>query len=175
MKRKLILTLVVSLAAIQIMAQDKQEDKTKRPSPLVTVSQKVAGGATVTIEYGSPALKGRTIGKDVEPMDGKVWRTGANEATVFQVDKAVTIDGAPLPAGKYSLFTLYNGTEVSFIFNKTWNQWGAFGYKEADDQLRVKTSWKKSGVSSERLTFNISKDGVVKLLWGDREASFKVK
>ena len=70
-------------------------------------------------------------------MDGKVWRTGANEATVFETDKDVTIDGKKLPAGKYGLFTLFNGNDATIIFNKTWKQWGAFDYNEADDALRV--------------------------------------
>lgn len=175
MKRYVSAVLLISFAFASQRTNAQNEDKSKRPSPLVTVSQKLSDGVTVSIHYGQPSLKGRTIGKSVEPMDGNVWRTGANEATVFEVDKAVTIDGAKLPAGKYGLFTLFQGSDVTFIFNKTWNQWGAFDYKEADDQLRVKTKFTAGNASADKMTFKIDKQGAVTLLWGDRKASFKVK
>lgn len=174
MKKYVFVATVLSMLAISTNAQKKPEDKSKRPSPPATVTQKIAGGATVSIDYSQPSVKGRTIGKDVEPMDGKVWRTGANEATVFQSDKDVKIDGASLPAGKYGLFTIFQGEDVTFIFNKTWNQWGAFGYKEADDQLRIKTKWEANDPATEKMTFSIAADGNVTLLWGNRKATFKV-
>jgi hypothetical protein len=104
-----------------------------------------------------------------------VWRTGANEATVFETDKDVTIDGAKLPAGKYGLFTLFNGKDVTIIFNKTWDQWGAFTYKESDDQLRIKTTYKEINTPFEKMTFTISPEGEVNLFWGNRDVSFQVK
>src|SRR5690242_94848 len=81
-----------------------QQDKSKRPSPPATATATTDNGVTITIDYSQPSLKGRTIGKDVEPMKGKVWRAGANEATTFEVNKDVTINGQKLPAGKYALF-----------------------------------------------------------------------
>lgn len=175
MKKILSLAILAGLLTTQVSAQKKPEDKSKRPSPPEKVTQKISSGATITIEYSQPSVKGRTIGKDVEPMDGKVWRSGANEATVFETDKDVTIDGATLPAGKYGFFTLFNGKDVTVIFNKTWNQWGAFSYKEGDDQLRVKTTYTDLNPPSEKLTFTISPEGEVNLLWGDRDVKFEVK
>lgn len=174
MKNYFLCAAMLTFITLSLQAQKKPEDKSKRPSPPARVSQKLSGGATVSIDYSQPSLKGRTIGKDVEPMEGKIWRTGANEATVFQTDKDVKIDGVPLPAGKYSLFTIFQGDDVTFIFNKTWDQWGAFSYKEADDQLRVKTKWQKSDSPAEKMTFAISPEGKVTLLWGDRSASFQI-
>src|SRR5215211_6965677 len=118
-------------------AAQENADKSKRPSPPATASQKISSGAVITIDYSQPSIKGRTIGKDLEPMPGKVWRTGANEATTFEVSQAVQVEGKPLPAGKYALFTIANEGEWTVIFNKTANQWGAFKYKDADDALRV--------------------------------------
>ena len=154
-----------------------QDDKSKRPSPPATATQTIASGATIKIDYSQPALKGRTIGKDVEPMDGKVWRAGANEATVFEVSKAVTIEGQPLPAGKYAFFTIANGNEWTLIFNKTWKTWGAFDYEKnkGDDALKVKVTAGKSAKPMERLTYMISKDGKVSLVWGDLDVDFNVK
>lgn len=146
----------------------------QKPSPPATVTQKV-DGVTITINYSQPSVKGRTIGVDLEPMDGKVWRTGANEATTFEVDKDVKVEGKELPAGKYSFFTLVNGKEWTLIFNKTWKQWGAFSYKEADDALRVNVKAEKAEPFAEKMTFTVSDKGKIALSWGDKLVEFKVK
>lgn len=175
MKKLLSLLVIAGLFVTQVKAQEPGEDKSKRVSLPATVTQKIENGATITIDYSQPSVKGRTIGKDLEPMEGKVWRTGANEATVFKTDHDVTIDGNKLPAGKYALFTIFNGNEVTVIFSKTWKQWGAFKYKMEDDQLRVKTKMVTTTSPSEKMTFTISHKGEVNLLWGNRKVSFWVK
>src|SRR5829696_4677740 len=80
MKRLLVISFMTTalFSSLQLSAQD---DKSKRPSPPAVATQKLKSGATVTINYSQPSIKGRTIGVDLEPMAGKVWRTGANEAT----------------------------------------------------------------------------------------------
>jgi len=85
------------------------------------------------------------------------------------------VQGKSLPAGKYGLFTIANGEEWTIIFNKTWKQWGAFNYKEADDALRVTTKAQKAPQFTEQMTFNIAEDGKVALLWGDIEVDFWIK
>lgn len=152
-----------------------QDDKSKRPSPPAKATATIESGAAITIDYSQPSVKGRTIGKDLEPMEGKVWRAGANEATVFEVSKDVKVEGKALPAGKYGLFTIMNGDEWTIIFNKTWKQWGAYDYKEADDVLRVKVKAKKANPVAEKLTYVVEKDGDINLLWGDKKVEFKVK
>ena len=161
-------TLFVSTAAIA-------QDKSKRPSPPMMTEATLKSGATIKINYSAPSVKGRTIGKDLEPMAGKVWRTGANEATVFDVNKDVTIEGKALPAGKYSLFTIMNGDEWTIIFNKTAEQWGAYKYVEADDILRVNVKGKKSSSFTEQFKIDAEKDGSVTMFWGDNKVSFKAK
>lgn len=152
-----------------------QGDKSSRPSPPATAKETLAGGAVVTIDYSQPSVKGRTIGKDLEPIDGKVWRTGANEATVFEVSKDVKVEGQTLPAGKYALFTISGPDEWTIIFNKTWKQWGAFSYKEGDDALRVKVKAGKAKAFAEKFSISVSKAGKVTILWGDHEVSFNVQ
>ena len=152
-----------------------QEDKSKRPSPPATVKETTKSGVTISIDYSQPSVKGRTIGKDLEPMEGKVWRAGANEATVFEVNKDVKVEDKTLPAGKYGFFTIVNGNEWTIIFSKTWKQWGAFSYKEADDALRVKVKGGKTKAFAEKLTYTVTKDGKVSLMWGDKQVEFKVK
>ena len=171
---KKLLTMALLASGIMACHAQSEEDKSKRPSLPATASQKINSRAAISIDYSRPSVKGRNIGKDLETKDGQVWRTGANEATVFATDKDVTIDGKKLPAGKYGLFTLFNGNEVTVIFNKTWNQWGAFKYKDTDDALRVKTKYTTEASPTEKMTFKISKKGVVTLLWGTRKVEFKV-
>jgi hypothetical protein len=167
-------TIFISFLVLTAISACGQADKSSRPSPPALVKETLNNGTTVSIDYSQPAVKGRTIGTDLEPMEGKVWRTGANEATVFEVDKDVKIEGQSLPAGKYGLFSIMNGEEWTIIFNKTWKQWGAFTYKEADDALRVKVKSGKATPFSERMAFQITKDGKITLLWGDIEVDFMV-
>lgn len=163
----------VLLASVQVKGQD---DKSKRPSPPALVTAKLASGAAVSIDYNQPSLKGRVIGKTIEPKDGEVWRTGANEATIFETDKAIKVNGNNLPAGKYALFTLVKDGVWSIIFNKTWKQWGAYDYKMADDALKVAATVEKTPASvTEKMTFTIGTDGIVHLLWGDNNVSFSLK
>jgi hypothetical protein len=57
-------------------------------------------GANLSIKYSSPSVKGRKVyGTDLVPYGGKVWRAGANSATVFETDKDITVEGKKLPAG----------------------------------------------------------------------------
>ena len=144
-------------------------------SPPASVKTKIMNGQTVSINYSQPSVKGRTIGTNLEPMPGKVWRTGANDATVFETDKDIKVEGKLLPAGKYGLFTIMDGDEWTIIFNKTWKQWGAFNYKEADDALRVKVKGGKAPEFSEKMTFVIEVEGQIRLLWGDKEVDFHVE
>ncbi len=150
-----------------------KEDKSKRPSPPANVSETINSGAVVTIDYSQPGIKGRTIGNEIAPY-GKVWRTGANEATIFEVSKDVTINGKTLAAGKYGLYSIPGENEWAFIFNKIWDQWGT-KYNEADDALRVSVKPMKSKEFTERMTFNITKKGIVELSWGAIKAGFSVK
>ena len=165
---------LLALLVVNTTTAVAQTDKSKRPSAPALVTQKV-GEVTVSIDYSQPAIKGRTIGKDLEPKDGAVWRTGANEATVFEIDKNVMVEGKPLPKGKYGLFTLVNGDQWTIIFNNTWKQWGAYDYKEADDALRVNVKAGRAEPFAEKMTFSIDAMGTVVLLWGDKKVAFTVK
>jgi hypothetical protein len=153
-----------------------QDDKSKRPSPPVKVTETIKSGAAITIDYSAPSLKGRVIGKDIEPKTGVIWRAGANEATSFETSKNILVEGKALSAGKYAFFVLCgeNG-ECTLIFNKNFDQWGASDYKQSEDALRVSVKSSKSASSVEKLTYSIGKDGRVALNWGTLEIGFKVQ
>jgi len=109
----------------------------------------------------------------VEPF-GKVWRTGANEATTFEVDKNVKIEGKELAKGKYALFTIPGETEWTIIFNKTANQWGAYEYKEAEDALRVTVKPGKTDKFVETLNIAVEGNKIV-IRWENTQVAFAVK
>ncbi|MEM9022775.1 MAG: DUF2911 domain-containing protein, partial [Bacteroidota bacterium] len=99
---------------------------------------------------------------------GKVWRTGANEATTFETDQDIRINGSLLKAGKYALFTIPGEKTWTFIFNRNHDQWGAFGYNEELDALRVDAQPEAHGFT-EKLTFQITSKstgkGAISLTW----------
>jgi hypothetical protein len=169
--KKLLLLSAIALVTISVKAQD---DKSKRPSPPAKSTETIASGAVITIDYSQPSVKGREIGKEIAPY-GKVWRTGANEATVFEVSKDVKVEGKALAAGKYGLFSIPNKEEWVIIFNKSPNQWGAYKYAEADDVLRIKVKPTKAPQFTERMTFTVDKSGKVALLWGNEQVAFNVQ
>ncbi|MEO1655919.1 MAG: DUF2911 domain-containing protein [Bacteroidota bacterium] len=148
------------------------EDKSKRVSPPAETEAKI-GEATVVINYSKPSVKERDIWGELVPYD-KVWRTGANEATTFEVDKEITVEGKSLKAGKYALFTIPGKEEWTLIFNKEYDQWGSNDYNVEEDELRVKVK-PTTGDFTEQMTFDISDNGKVDLRWEELVVSFILK
>jgi len=150
-----------------------------RPSQKASVMQTI-GVTDVTITYSRPGVKGRKIWGDplpgqessvkgeatldnqnVRPKEavivpwGHVWRTGANEATTFEVTDDVLINGQKLAAGSYSLHTIPTKDEWTIVFNGTANQWGSFDYDPAKDTLRVKAKPQWVNENQEWLQYTI--------------------
>ena len=153
-----------------------QGDKANRPSPPATASGKI-NEATITINYSSPAVKGRQIWGALVPYD-KAWRAGANEATIFETDKAINVEGKPLPAGKYSLFAIPNEKEWSIIFNSETGQWGVkqggvANRDPAKDVLTVMAKPVKAANLNERLTYEVTGKGIV-LRWENVEVPITI-
>src|SRR3954467_3196490 len=121
--KKIFIASLVATTLFTSVKSSAQDDKSKRPSPPATASATTSTGNTITIDYSQPGVKGRTIGKEIAPY-GKVWRTGANEATLFEVSRDAKVEGKDLKAGKYSLFTIPGENEWQFILNSETGQWG---------------------------------------------------
>lgn len=88
-------------------------------------------GLTIEVAYNRPFKKGREIFGNLVPFD-VVWRTGANEATTFETNKNLVIEGKILPAGKYSLWTIPGEDVWSIVFNSEYGQWGINSKGEAN-------------------------------------------
>jgi len=168
MLRITFLLAVLSVCTLTVsVAQDK-----KPSSPKETVKGKI-GDTNIEIVYSAPSSRGRNMIGGNEKY-GQVWRTGANEDTTIEFDKAVKIEGKDLAAGKYALFTIPNENEWTIIFNKEAKQWGAYNYKESDDALRVKVKANKPASFVEKLTISVEKDEVA-IKWENSSVAFKVK
>lgn len=162
-------TLLVLFSFFAVSFANAQE---KPLSPAETVTGKI-NGATITINYGSPSVRSRKIWGELVPFDA-VWRAGANEATTFETNRDLIIEGSKLPAGKYSFFVIPNEKESTIIFNKEAKQWGAYKYDEKKDQLRVKVKPGTASSSVEKLVYAINSNDVV-LSWDNWNIGFKVK
>lgn len=147
-------------------------------SPAATATGKLAGGATVTIKYSAPSVKGRKIyGTDLVPY-GKEWRAGANEATVIEFDKDVTVEGKSLKKGKYSLYAIAGEKEWQIIFNNQTGQWGinrdgSTTRDKAKDAAVVTVTPKKSAFT-EQLKYVVSDKGF-SIVWENLEVPVLVK
>ncbi|MEO6719951.1 MAG: DUF2911 domain-containing protein [Ferruginibacter sp.] len=163
----------IAAFTFSVITVNAQDDKSKRPSPPAKVNATTSKGATISIDYSQPSVKGRTIGKEIATY-GEVWRTGANEATVFEVNKDVVVNGVNLKAGKYGLYSIPGEKEWTIILNKKSDLWGSDGYSETEDAVRVKTKPSKAPSFTEKMTFAVEPTGKVVLMWGDVLVDFKV-
>ena len=112
----------IDAIAQRFAADERRTGLARFLSPRDTVRATV-GGASLTIDYGRPVRRGRTLVGALLPYD-EVWRTGANAATQLTVSAPVDLAGVPLRAGTYTLWTLPTRTGVSLIINGQSGQWG---------------------------------------------------
>lgn len=192
-------TLAFILSAAGFVSAQVVRPPVPRGSQKATVGHTV-GTTDVSIIYSRPAVKGRLVygdwpgggtgeatidNQNTRPAGaplvawGRVWRSGANEATLFIVNDDVLINGQPLAAGKYSLHSVPGRDDWTFIFNKDDGQWGSFTYDAAKDALRVKSKPTWSTDSAELLTFDVAAPegdtATVTLRWEKLSVPFTVK
>lgn len=132
--KKVIYSLLL-LSSVSFVAV-AQEVKPPVPSPMATLKQDFST-SSIEIAYSRPSANGRKIFGDMIQY-GKVWRTGANNATVVTFAEDVTIEGKVLKAGKYSMYTIPNKDSWEFVFNTNTGGWGSV--KPDTDVLKVKTA-----------------------------------
>lgn len=157
----------VDLAALasDFAARDARGEGIGQPSPQGTAAGTVAG-ARVQVTYGRPARRGRTIWGDLVPR-GTVWRTGANAATVLETDRAVTIGDLEVPAGRYTLWTLFTEDDATLIVNRQADIWGT-AYDERTDLGRTALERETLDEPVERFTIEIAPGetgGILAMSW----------
>jgi hypothetical protein len=160
---------VTTLTAIAACAATVAQGQEQRKSPHETVKATI-DGATITVEYGRPLMKGRKVMGELVPF-GKVWRTGADEATTLTTDKELQIGGTIVPAGKYTLYTLPGQTDWQLIVNKQTGQWGT-EYDQKQDLGRVPLKKTATSAPVEQLTISVDKNpaggGLLRIAWENR-------
>jgi hypothetical protein len=148
----------------------------QRASPHETVNATV-DGAKISVTYGRPYLKGRKVGVELAPY-GKVWRTGADEATTLVTDKALMFGSTHVEAGTYTLYTLPAEKGWQLIINKQTGQWGT-EYSQGQDLARIPMRVAKTPATVEQFTIAVNDTpagGELKLTWenSDLTAPFTV-
>ena len=168
--RMFFIAVIVAILAVGAYAQQQPA------SPPGTASVSFADGKTVTIDYSRPSMRGRKIFGGLVPY-GQVWRTGANAATSLKTDVDLTIGGATVPAGSYTLYTIPSENGWKLIINKQTGQWGT-AYEEKDDLARVDMKVSKNASPTEQFTISFDKTGpsaaTLKLDWANTTASVGV-
>jgi hypothetical protein len=172
--------IVGSLLVIMFAFFKYMQYNTKKASPEVRVEYK-KNGKDISVFYCSPSKKGRIIFDSLVPY-GKVWRTGANEATTFTTGTNLNIAGKALPAGKYTLWTIPGKDEWTVIWNGKQYGWGvdfnSVPLREADaDVLQVKVPAQTMENSQERfsITFPDSDSLKMVLAWDKTKVEVPVK
>jgi hypothetical protein len=171
--KSILLVAAVIASALPAMAQRA------RVSPHETTSS-VIDGNRVTLVYGRPYTKdprsgeARKIWGGLVPF-GKVWRTGADEATLLITQMPIVMGGTTIPAGAYTLFTLpADGDSAKLIISKQLGQWG-LTYDEKQDLARVDLKKGTPEKPVDQFTMAIAKDpaggGLLKLTWENTEFS----
>ena len=127
----------------------------QRASPHETVKATI-DGANVSITYGRPSMKGRKIFGGLVPF-GQVWRTGADEATILETDKALMIGALHINPGKVSLYSLVTDKTWTLVINKQTGQWGT-EYAQAQDLGRAPMRVETLPAPVEQFTIAIEKN-----------------
>ncbi len=148
------LFLLIVLSASLSFGANAQSIKTPQPSPTQFVRQDF-GLSNIELSYSRPGVKGRTIFGDLVPY-GKVWRTGANQATTLTFGDDVIIGDTKVPAGKYGLLSIPDRNEWTFILTRQLDVTNPVAYKQDQDVVRVKVTPHEMPMSLENLTILFS-------------------
>ncbi len=124
--------------------------------------------AVIRVTYSRPQKGGREIFGKLIPY-GKIWRTGANEATEIKIYQDIELAGKKVKAGTYSLFTIPGEKEWTIILNSDLDYWGAYSYKAENDVVRVTAPESELNNAVENFTIQFNskgeKRGVMRLAW----------
>lgn len=167
---------LLAVAAYILLPGEAQQLTTPQPSPTANIKQNFAL-SSIEISYSRPGVKGRKVFGELVPY-GKVWRTGANNATTITFGEEVTIGGKKVAAGKYGLLTIPGESEWTFIISKQTNVTSPADYKQDQDVVRVNAQPASLPFSIETMMINIdnikSNSCDIGLAWDNVYVSFPV-
>ena len=169
--------IVLLLNAVLLLSlANAQTLNTPQPSPTQTIKQNFSLGS-IELNYSRPAKKGRKIMGELVPF-GKVWRTGANNATTLTFTDDVTIGGTEVKAGKYGLLSIPNADKWTIIISKDVNISSPSAYKAENDVVRLQADVVKTPFTVENFTINFANitgsSCNVEMMWENTYVSFVV-
>lgn len=142
------------------------EGQQRVASPRDTAEATV-GGARVMVDYGRPSKRGREIYGNLVPTN-RVWRTGANAATTLVTAAPLRVGSTTIPAGTYTLYSLWTGSAWNLIVNKQTGQWGT-AYDQKQDLARIPMQVKSVSSPVEQFTIAVEPSGqnggVLSMAW----------
>jgi hypothetical protein len=134
------------------------------------------GATKIELTYHRPVARGRELFGKLVPF-GKVWSPSADSAAVFTISTPITVNGSPLPAGTYTIWTIPGASEWTIMFSSVHPVHHMF-YPEGKDALRVKTV-SRTGDHLESLTFEfpmVDADSAEMVLhWGKTIVPLKIR
>ena len=146
-----------------------------KPSQSGSVRQEVANTA-IEITYDRPVARGRDLFGGIVPF-GEIWNPGANDATAISFSRDVSVNGNPLPAGRYSLWAIPDPNRWTIVFNRQANVYHTPYPGEGDDALRLMASPRR-GAHMETLAFYFAavekKDAELRLHWGETYVPLRI-
>lgn len=167
--KKLLFLAAIAFAGTMFVSTDAAAQGKKSPHDTVSVKD-------ISVTYGRPYKKGREIFGGLEKY-GKVWRTGADEATQITFAKDATFGGKPVKAGTYTLFTIPNEKEWTIILNSQLKQWGAYDYEKnkGKDVLQINVPVKKLDKVVEQHTIRFTPKNDLIIEWDQTQVSVPIK
>jgi hypothetical protein len=169
----LISTIVIAFAMLLTTNLNAQKFSGLDKSPMDMASFPSKGDKVVKIYYSRPQLKDRSL-SELTP-NGKVWRTGANEATEITFFKDVNFGGKSIKAGTYVLATIPGEKEWTIIINSETATWGSYSYDQAKDIARVTAPVTMATESLEAFSFAFDDGGSMHLGWDKVRVAIPVK
>ena len=139
MKKTLTLLIIILLGTTLSSNAQKFAGLQKSPTDISTAKADRGEKPDIKVIYSRPQKKGRAIFGELVPF-GKVWRTGADEATEIKLFKDMMLGDVSVKAGTYSLFTIPGEKEWTIILNSDIDSWGAYAYDENKDVARANVS-----------------------------------
>ena len=169
-------TAVLVMAAVVLVAHGGLAQGNSRGTSKIAL-----GGKAISVEYGRPALKGRTVADLLDQLKpGDFWRLGADKSTTFSTAADLQFGDVTVPAGQYSLWVEREANNSwKLVFNKQHGQWGT-QHDASQDLASAPLKETKAPNSEEMVTIALSKrgpGGAIAILWGDMKlsADFKLK
>jgi hypothetical protein len=175
--KKYLLSLLFLISIVAVAPVARAQVKLPQPSPQSFLKQTI-GLTDISVRYHAPGVKGRKVFGGLVPY-GKLWRAGANEATLITFTDELFLNHERVPAGTYSFFILPESDSVwNIVLNRDTTLWGLEGYDELQDVAYLRVT-PKPVQFHETMQFSFSdigtNTGFMHLTWENSQISLRIE